>query len=194
MKGFPQSKASLIREITAAFDGVSREDGITLHEAQALDDYAGPDERAEVRKLDTETRWQDVPSEDISQGDSVLSFLDPKGFRYYIPAFLIWYLTTEEDSNTYHSIEFHLTASYKEDSWMFCNASILNRAQSKAIAHFCVYMAAETERREDEQDEFLRREFLVEGWSEERINSHLKKCRPNNSFQSALNRYWRRFL
>ncbi len=34
------TRLALIEQITAAFDGVKRSDGITLHEARALDDYA----------------------------------------------------------------------------------------------------------------------------------------------------------
>jgi len=79
----------VLAEIEAAFDGVSREDGVTLHEADVIDHYGGDDERAAARKLDTETRWQDA---DLKTFGSVLCFLDVKGFRYYIPAYLCWTL------------------------------------------------------------------------------------------------------
>lgn len=181
-----QQKAGLIAEITAAFDGVSREDGITLHEAQAIDDYAGPEERAETRKLDTETRWQDVPAEDITQGYNVLNFLDPKGFRYYIPAFLIWHLTSEEDSNTYDSIDYYLDRSYKRDESYRLNVSLLTPHQSRAIAHFLVYQAAEHERIQDESDEQRRTELKAEGWDNKRIEEHLAKYRQKNYSQSAF--------
>ncbi len=98
---YEQKKIALIEEITAAFDGVSREDGVTLHEATVLDDYGSLEERAEARKQDTEDNWQDVPEEDIRFTDAVLSFLDPKGFHYYIPAYVVWYLRNidNEDPN-----------------------------------------------------------------------------------------------
>ena len=35
---YEKRKLALIEEITVAFDGVSREDGVTLHEATVIDD------------------------------------------------------------------------------------------------------------------------------------------------------------
>jgi len=86
---FEERRVALIAEINEAFDGVTREDGITLHEAIALDDYASQEETMAARRLDRETRWQEVPDEEICKCQSALSFLDWKGFRYYIPAFMI---------------------------------------------------------------------------------------------------------
>ena len=77
---YEQRKTALIEEITAAFDGVSREQGVTLHEATVIDDYGSLEERALARTQDTEDKWQNVPDEDIRFTDAVLSFLDPKGF------------------------------------------------------------------------------------------------------------------
>jgi hypothetical protein len=37
---------TLIEAITAAFDGISREDGITLHEAEEIDCHGTPEELA----------------------------------------------------------------------------------------------------------------------------------------------------
>jgi hypothetical protein len=79
----------LIAEITAAFDGVAREDGTTLHEAIAIDNWRSHEEQMTARRLDTEQRWQDVPGEAILACESVLPFLNPKGFRYYLPAFMV---------------------------------------------------------------------------------------------------------
>jgi hypothetical protein len=115
---YEQRKQALMEEITAAFDGVSRENGVSLSEAWVIDDYGSDEERAEARKEDTETRWQDVPDEDIAYGYSCLSFLDEIGFHYYIPAYMVWYLRyiDNEDpedpsygSNTFESLIYALT-------------------------------------------------------------------------------------
>src|SRR4051812_37598398 len=87
---FESRREALIAEVTAAFDGVSREDGTTLHEADAIDDWKSDAECRVARRLDTEGRWQNVPDEDIWACCSALSFLDAKGFRYYLPAFMIY--------------------------------------------------------------------------------------------------------
>ena len=41
--------AELVAEITAAFDGVAREDGVTLHQAIAIDDYKTDQEQLDAR-------------------------------------------------------------------------------------------------------------------------------------------------
>lgn len=84
-----RARASLEAAITAAFDGVQRGNGVTLHEAEAIAYYASDAERAEARLLDTEIRWQDVPESAMAANCSALSFFDAEGFRYYIPVFLI---------------------------------------------------------------------------------------------------------
>lgn len=80
--------ALLIAEITAAFDGVSREDGVSLREGRVLDDYGTNEECAAARSLDTDTRWQDVSDADMQRYESSLSFMDAIGFRYHLPAYM----------------------------------------------------------------------------------------------------------
>jgi hypothetical protein len=145
---YEQRKLALIEEITAAFDGVAREDGVTLSETYVIDDYGSPEERAEARKEDTETRWQDVPDESIVYADAALSFLDPKGFRYYIPAYLIWYLRKMDgkernSSETFESVIYGLTIQNDSaiDDYSFPRFRLLNSQQSRAIAHFLQFEA-----------------------------------------------------
>jgi hypothetical protein len=71
---YTQRKRHLIEEIHLAFDGVSREHGVSLRESLVIDDYGSSEERAEAKKQDTETRWQDVPDQHICHGGSCLSF------------------------------------------------------------------------------------------------------------------------
>jgi hypothetical protein len=44
------ARSALIEQITKAFEGVSREDGVTLHEGRVIDDYGGEEKRAASRK------------------------------------------------------------------------------------------------------------------------------------------------
>jgi hypothetical protein len=76
----------IIDEINRAFDGVTREGGVSFHEADVIDNYGSKQERTKARKLDTDECWQDVPEKDI-ENDCILSFLDPIGFRYYMAAY-----------------------------------------------------------------------------------------------------------
>ena len=140
---FESRRAALIAEIEAAFDGVSREDGTTLHEAEAGDDFRPEKEQRAARLLDRETRWQDVPGEDIDACCSALSFLDAKGFRYYVPAFMIHGLKRWGDDwdGILHSCEYHLLHEPGKSLRQSEPASIaakfqFTKAQSEAVARF----------------------------------------------------------
>ena len=140
---FESCRNALFAEIAAAFDGVSREDGTTLHQANAMDDRKSPEEQRVARHLDLEQRWQDVPDEDIFAYCSALSFLDEKGFRYYIPAFMICSLKHwgDEASVILNSCKYHLLHDYPKTLRKSEPASVASKyrfteAQSKAVARF----------------------------------------------------------
>ena len=87
--------AAIVELIQAAFDGVTRGDGTTLHEAMMMDDYGTLEAQRDARKFDQESRWQDVPGHDICNNPSYMGFLDSAGFRYYLPASMVWSLTPD---------------------------------------------------------------------------------------------------
>jgi hypothetical protein len=150
---FDKKIEALIAEITAAFDGVSREDGMTFHEAARWDGKCQPGAWIDIeRAKDTETRWQDVPDEwigDNSTGAYTLNYLDAKGFRYYIPAFMIWALKAEmglidiSQSNTDVVLNLVPHASHNRSSIQ--KFSKLSECQAKAVAHFLEFIAAQSE-------------------------------------------------
>lgn len=84
----------LLSLIQQAFADVTRGDGISLHEATAIDDYASEAERRIARAKDVDTHWSQVPDEHIARHDTVFSFLDIKGHVYYAPAFMSWLVRT----------------------------------------------------------------------------------------------------
>jgi hypothetical protein len=140
---FDSRRSALIADIAAAFDGVPRGDGTTLHEAMAIDDRGSPEEQRAARRLDLEGRWQDVPDGDIFECCSALSFLDEEGFRYYIPAFMVYGLKHWGDDPNFilDSCEYHLLHEYPKSLRKSDPASIAGRyhftdAQSKAVASF----------------------------------------------------------
>src|ERR1700730_355934 len=135
--------AKLIAEITVAFDGVVREDGTTLHEAIAIDDRKSRDEQLAARRLDTERRWQDVPGESILASCSVPHFLDARGFRYYLPAFIVYGLKHWDTltSSILDTCEYCLLHESQKSLRKSEPASIAAKydftdAQCRAIAHF----------------------------------------------------------
>lgn len=89
----------LLVEIQKAFADVKRGNGVTLHEAEVIDDYGTEEKRKQARKLDTEVSWQDVPEADIESHD-ILNFLDLEGYRYYIPAYMTFAINNFDKSNS----------------------------------------------------------------------------------------------
>jgi len=190
LKNWMKEKLALIKEITTAFDGVKREDGVTLHEAMVIDGYGSLAARAEARKKDTEERWQDVPDKDIHDSDGVLSFLDEKGLRYYIPAYLIWYLNNIDQtstgycSNTFDSIIFHLT--YQGEA--FKRFELLNQRQRQAIAHFLTFATARQEKLEENA---LRGSLYQGGLEKEAIEKVIKEYDfQDNEIRQAMRLFW----
>ena len=84
---------ALIQDIEVAFGSVGRGAGLTLHEAAAFEgnDYCTAEERARVRALDPETRWQDIPDTALEECEDRWSF-DEEGFRFHLPAYMRWHL------------------------------------------------------------------------------------------------------
>jgi hypothetical protein len=88
-------------EISRSFAGVTRDGGTTLHEAEVIDAYGSEAERAAARELDKDRRWQDVPDHLIETHSDTLCFVDPKGFRYYLPAYMVWALRHFQTSDSF---------------------------------------------------------------------------------------------
>lgn len=88
-------RTRLIAEIDAAFAGMSRRGGVSLHQTVLVDGCGAPGETyAMAAARDAEARWQDVPQHDLKEISGVggIAFFDPIGYRYYLPAYLTWWL------------------------------------------------------------------------------------------------------
>jgi hypothetical protein len=84
-----------------------------------------------------------VPDEDIFACCSALSFLDEKGFRYYIPAFMLCSLRHwgDEASVILNSREYHLLHDYPKslrasEPALIAGKYQFTEAQSRAVARF----------------------------------------------------------
>lgn len=135
-----QQRAEAIAEIRMAFENVQRGNGVSLREADVIDGYGTQEERKEARAKDTENSWQGVPHEDIEHFSWVFPFLDPVGFRYYIPAYMIWCLHHDSDSvdATICALKAHENVKHKTKE--SARIEIFNTEQSKAIAMFLACM------------------------------------------------------
>ena len=83
-----ETSDDLVSFIRNAFRGVTRKEGISLHEAERISIYATDDERAEARKKDTDETWEDVSVAQMKACAplNAMLFMDPAGLKYYLPA------------------------------------------------------------------------------------------------------------
>jgi hypothetical protein len=158
------NRNEVIADICTAFHGVSREDGISLHETDVIDDYGTLEERLAARQLDTDTSWEDVPSPLIEQFCEAFGFLDPKGFRYYIPAFMRWTLKHFDTSGS-SSIDYTIYAfDHSDNAASREKYEALSNAQRVACSRFLTFMAADSMERF--VDTIVARRALREYWGQ----------------------------
>jgi hypothetical protein len=95
----------IITLIEDAFGGVTLENGISLREAIVLDNYGTRKERRQARSQDELEDWSRIPDETIARCSSSLAFLDAKGMRFHLPAFMRFalrhYLRSDSESINY---------------------------------------------------------------------------------------------
>ena len=138
------NKEELIELINESFDGVPQPETLTIHVAEAHDDY-DYDNDQEHHKNDFIGRWQDVPDEHIKKCHTALSYLDKIGMRFYLPAYMVWYLRNFGtdviwSDHTLYSLNDHadneqLSEYHKE------RFSLFNDKQLHACAQFVKYCA-----------------------------------------------------
>jgi uncharacterized protein DUF6714 len=137
----------VVAAIRSAFHEVRRGEGFSLHETEVIDDRGPDEERAAARLLDQENSWQEIPAELLEKFGSALAFMNPEGFRYYIPAFMIWTLLNYQTSrawaidSTIYALE--LTNNPNVFAQRLSEFQLLNREQHEAIALFLLYMSHE---------------------------------------------------
>jgi hypothetical protein len=101
-----KTRLALIAKIAVAFQDVSLEDGVSLHQARAFDDYGDP---IQARQIDSKIRWQEIPDAWIEKFHDVFAFMDAKGFRHAIPAYMTWCLKySKYDMNSFASTVLYL--------------------------------------------------------------------------------------
>jgi hypothetical protein len=136
----------LITEIRAAFDGVSREGGVSLHQCPVLDDHGTAEELAAAARLDTDRDWSEVPDEWI-QDRSIggLAFLDAVGWKYYLPAFMICSIRGWRDDAsevvTWVISNLNSFTPHAMHGDTRKQLASLDGAQRRAVAHFVRFVA-----------------------------------------------------
>jgi hypothetical protein len=124
----------LIALITEAFRDVQLEDGTTIHEADLEGAYSEDSERLLAREKDTEASWLDVPDWKIERFTTLL-FMDPKGWRFYLPAYMIWSLRNWRTTSS-PTADFLIWSLGRIDEWMLERCRTLTLPQAQAVHEF----------------------------------------------------------
>ncbi len=151
-----QFRLEVIAEISSAFADVTLSDGITLHQARAIDDYESKADQIAVRVNDLEQRWQELPDDKLCSFDDVFNFLDEKGWVFYIPAYMIWVLRHLDDEfdSPHAGLEYMAIYSiiFRDE-----RSALLTPGQGRAVCRFLCYLARHAPYHKDEVEEALGR-------------------------------------
>jgi hypothetical protein len=129
----------VLNKINYAFCNVCLEDGVSISEANVIDDYGTINERKKARKNDELLNWHLIPEEQISYYDGCLCFMDFKGYRFHLPAYMTFSLKYYKTSSS-SSIEApFFSFSHSHD---FIDAFSVN--QKSACIHYAKYMVHNT--------------------------------------------------
>ncbi len=157
---------AIIEAIRSAFAGVPR-GRITLHEAEVMDLYGTDAQRQQARLLDTDESWDEVLDRDVAECTTALSYVDPEGWRYYIPAYMVWSLRyfreprgMASDATIYTFDPHNDYAGLRERQRS--RFQLLDHAQSRAVCRFLRYMAAH----DDHADARMANEALSGYWDQ----------------------------
>ncbi|MBL9117721.1 MAG: hypothetical protein JNJ83_22125 [Verrucomicrobiaceae bacterium] len=141
-------------EIEQAFLGVKLGAGVGLFEGQAIDNYESEAERERKRARDEKEDWRRIDSKHLNACHSSLSFFDPLGMRFHLPAFICCELRGEYRMG----LDIRLS---ELDDLRRSQFSLLSPTQKSAVARFLEFLS------EDVDSEFSRPAIerdLIEYW------------------------------
>lgn len=141
------NKSNLIKEIHKSFEGVCQPEKLTLHVAEAHDGYDY--DHKKHSHLDPRGRWQDVPTEHIEKCQMALCYVDKVGMRYYLPAYMVWYINKMdsgeiESDHTLYSLN-NYSGDERMSSYFQERFSLFTLKQLKACANFVKYCSDDKE-------------------------------------------------
>lgn len=132
----------IIKDIDAAFAGISLEDGIGILEAIAIDYCVSDKKREQARKNDVREDWHLLSEEVIGRHYQAMCFMDEKGLRFHLPAYMTFALRNFDTSDS-ASIDWAIYALCKEPEEINCNWTSFTEEQKTTIAKFLKFMATE---------------------------------------------------
>jgi hypothetical protein len=130
---------ALIAEICGAFGDIDRRNAISWNECAALDRYESPADCAAARRSDLDTHWRDLIDDATWQpfpGIGGYSFIDARGFRYYLPPAMIRFARGDV-SEWYPGHLLHVIERFTDQ-----HPELFTPRMFAAIARFMAFMAA----------------------------------------------------
>jgi len=129
--------------LTAAFRGVTLDGGISIRQGEVCDNYGEgvTDEEFEaIPRSEVTAVWTALPLDELERYP-YLAYLDSKGFRYYIPAFLLSLLQDAQGASM-RVISTLSSLHPTRDCWLYRMGQyeLLNDAQRSAIATFLFHL------------------------------------------------------
>ena len=166
------TKAELEMSIKVAFANVKLDGGVSLRQTQVMSNYGEGvtnEEFAALPNYEITDDWTAIPFEELERYCNCTAHLDEKGFRYYIPAFML--ASLDEPYEIAEWISYSLSPNTdNNDLWNYSimHYSLLNEAQRSAIAQFLHWFP--------------------------RIHDLELRNRDDEVFKEALRSYWHQFL
>ena len=133
-------KNELIAMIEEAFSDVRLEDGISLSMTEYHDSGGSVSEYAERAKFDERDNWHNISGETLQDFIVTFSFTDLKGFRFYVPAYMIWTIRNHRTSDSI-ICDFTIYA-IDPDHYLFCDVEFttwFTKKQVYAMIEFLEY-------------------------------------------------------
>ncbi len=128
------SRREIEEEIRLAFKDVSLDGGVSLDQTVVMDDYGRgvtAEEFAALPLKEITNDWSAIPDSVLDEAEC-LAFLDDKGFKYYIPAFMIRLLSNYDACSMMTIGTIHRL--YPDSEYIEERYALLNAKQRKAIA------------------------------------------------------------
>jgi hypothetical protein len=130
----------LIREIQEAFQGVKLENGVSLNMAACIDSGGyNAEQFMRLAKDDERNNWQIIDDKTLGKFSHVFSFTDWKGFRFYLPAYMISTIKHPDGPVNHDFTIYALDPNSISKLYKKPFAEILNKQQIKAVVNFLEY-------------------------------------------------------
>lgn len=136
--------ATLVQQLLSkAFQEVNRIGGVSLHQTEVRDYYGSAEELQAASLLDTDHHWAEVQDSwiEVFSSSGGLCFFDPIGLRYYLPAYMDWYIRKGKthDSGIAEMLLLTLTSAHVHNMTF---DQLFTPDQLTAIKNFLAYVAA----------------------------------------------------